>query len=153
MDATDRAIVGHLLTDGRATYQQVGDVVGLSAPAVKRRVDQLLARGEIAGFTALIDPAALGWDVEAYVEIIYAGNVSTTQLARDLHDIPEIVGLWTVSGEADALAHVVCADMAAIERTVIRIRTVANVARTRTMFVMSRVFERPRTDSPRVPAG
>lgn len=146
MDATNRAITAHLLRDGRATYQQLGDAVGLSAPAAKRRVDQMLARKEIAGFTALIDPASLGWDILAYVEIIYAGNVSTSQLRRDLQDIPEIVGVWTVSGEADALAHVMAADMAAVERTVTLIREVPNVTRTRTMFVMSRVFERPRTD-------
>ena len=78
MDELNRRIIEHLLRDGRATYQQIGATVGLSAPAVKRRVDQLVARGEIAGFTALIDPQSLGWDIEAYVEIIYTGNVSTT---------------------------------------------------------------------------
>ena len=146
MDDLNRRIIEHLLRDGRATYQQIGDSVGLSAPAVKRRVDQLVARGEIAGFTALIDPQSLGWDIEAYVEIIYTGNVSTTHMKRDLQDIPEIVGLWTVSGEADALAHVMARDMDAIERTVTLIREVPNVTRTRTVFVMSRVFERPRTE-------
>ena len=65
---------------------------------------------------------------------------------RDLQDIPEIVGLWTVSGEADALAHVMARDMDAIERTLTLIREIPNVTRTRTVFVMSRVFERPRTE-------
>lgn len=146
MDAVNRRITEHLLRDGRATYQQIGDAVGLSAPAVKRRVDQMVARGEIAGFTALIDPQALGWDLEAYVEVIYSGNVVTSRLTRELEDLPEVVGLWTVSGEADALVHVMAADMAAIERTVTAIRKVPNVTRTRSLFVMSRVFERPRTE-------
>ena len=146
MDDLNRRIIEHLLRDGRATYQQIGDSVGLSAPAVKRRVDQLVARGEIAGFTALIDPQALGWDLEAYVEVIYSGNVVTSRLTRELEDLPEVVGLWTVSGEADALVHVMAADMAGIERTVTAIRKVPNVTRTRSLFVMSRVFERPRTE-------
>jgi DNA-binding Lrp family transcriptional regulator len=146
MDAVNRRITEHLLRDGRATYQQIGDAVGLSAPAVKRRVDLMVSRGEIAGFTALIDPQALGWDLEAYVEVIYSGNVVTSRLTRELEDLPEVVGLWTVSGEADALVHVMAADMAAIERTVTAIRKVPNVTRTRTLFVMSRVFERPRTE-------
>lgn len=147
MDAMSRRITEYLLRDGRATYQQIGDAVGLSAPAVKRRVDTMVARKEIAGFTALIDPQSLGWDLEAYVEIIYSGNVATSTLTRELQDIPEIVGLWTVSGEADALAHVMAADMSAIERTVTAIREVRNVTRTRTLFVLSRVFERPRTET------
>lgn len=145
MDSMNRSIIGHLLRDGRATFQQIGQQVGLSAPAVKRRVDQMLARKEIAGFTAVIDPASLGWDTEAYVEISYKGNVSTTRLQRDLEAIPEIVGVWTVSGDADALVHVMASNMAEIERTVERMRMFPNVDRTRSVIVMSRLFERSRS--------
>ncbi|MFI5430214.1 Lrp/AsnC family transcriptional regulator [Aeromicrobium sp. UC242_57] len=145
MDRVNREIIGHLLTDGRATYQQIGAKVGLSAPAVKRRVDQMLVRKEIAGFTALIDPASLGWDTEAYVELSYQGNVSTERLKRDLEAIPEVVGVWTITGDADALVHVMASSMAEIERTVERMREFENVDRTRSVIVMSRIFERPRT--------
>jgi DNA-binding Lrp family transcriptional regulator len=147
MDALDRAIVARLLVDGRATYQQVGSAVGLSAPAVKRRVDAMLARGEINGFTVVVDPAALGRGVEAYVELFYRGNVAPAQLSRDLAPIPEVVGVATVTGDADALVHVLAASMADVERTVERIRTTANVDKTRTAIVMSRVVERPAATS------
>lgn len=145
MDAINREIIGHLLKDGRATYQNIGNAVGLSAPAVKRRVDQMIARKQIAGFTAVIDPASLGWDTEAYVEISYQGNVSTSRLKQDLEAIPEVVGVWTVSGDADALVHIMASNMAEIEQTVERMRESANVDRTRSVIVMSRVFERPRS--------
>lgn len=145
MDSINREIIGHLLADGRATYQQIGAQVGLSAPAVKRRVDQMLARKEISGFTALIDPSSLGWDTEAYVELSYHGNVSPGRLKRDLEAIPEVVGVWTISGDADALVHVMASSMSEIERTVERMREFANVDRTRSVIVMSRIFERPRT--------
>lgn len=145
MDSINRAIVGHLLGDGRATYQQIGNAVGLSAPAVKRRVDQMLARREISGFTAVIDPASLGWDTEAYVELSYQGNVSTARMAKDLKAIPEVVGVWTVSGDADALVHVMASNMAEIERTVELMRAFPNVDRTRSVIVMSRLFERSRS--------
>lgn len=144
MDAVNRKIIGYLLADGRATYQEMGDRVGLSAPAVKRRVDQMLARKEIAGFTAVIDPASLGWDTEAYVEISYQGNVSTARLKRDLEAIPEVVGVLTISGDADALVHVMASNMAEVERTVERMREFPNVDRTRSVIVMSRIFERSR---------
>lgn len=145
MDALNRQIIGHLLKDGRATYHEIGTNVGLSAPAVKRRVDQMIARGEISGFTVLIDPASLGWDTEAYVEIYYHGNVSTDRLKRDLETIPQVVGVWTVSGDADALVHVMASNMAEIEHTVKRMRESANVDRTRSAIVMSRVLQRPRS--------
>lgn len=145
MDAVNRAIIGHLLRDGRATYHDIGTEVGLSAPAVKRRVDQMIARKEIAGFTALIDPASLGWETEAYIEIYYQGNVSTARLKKDLETIPQVVGVWTVSGDADALVHVMASNMADIETTVTSMRELANVDRTRSAIVMSRVFQRPRS--------
>ncbi|EXG81671.1 Lrp/AsnC family transcriptional regulator [Cryptosporangium arvum] len=145
MDELDRAIVAALLRDGRATYQQVGTQVGLSAPAVKRRVDQLRHRGAIAGFTAIVDPASLGWDTEAYVELSYQGNVSPARLRADLEAIPEVVGVRTITGDADALVHVMAANIAGVESTVERMRALPQVDRTRTTIVMSRLFERPRT--------
>jgi DNA-binding Lrp family transcriptional regulator len=149
VDAINRKIVGHLLRDGRATYQDIGDAVGLSAPAVKRRVDLMLARGEITGFTVRVAPEELGWEIEAYIEIFCRGNISPGTLRRDLAAIPEIVRVDTVTGEADAIVQVMAGSMADIERTVEAIRTHARVDKTRTSIVMSRVIDRP----PRPTAG
>ena len=143
MDAVNRRIIGCLLRDGRATYQEIGDEVGLSAPAVKRRIDLMLARGQIAGFTVLVDPEELGWNVEAYVELFCRGIVSPAALERELGPIPEVVRVATVTGEADALVHVMASSMAEIERTVERIRSSTRVDKTRTVIVMSRVIDRP----------
>lgn len=143
MDDLNRQIVGYLLRDGRATFQEIGAAVGLSAPAVKRRVDVMRARGEIAGFTAVVDPHVLGWEIEAYVEIFCRGNVTPEALARDLGDIPEVVEVATVTGDADAIIHVMAASMAGIEASVEQIRASGRVERTRTSVVMSRVIDRP----------
>lgn len=144
MDDLDYRILGHLLNDGRATFHAIGDLVGLSAPAVKRRVDRMRSRGDIAGFTAVIDPAALGWDTEAYVELSYRGNVSPAQLTRDLLAIPEVVGAWTITGDADALVRILASSIREVESTVERIRTIQQVDRTRTIIAMSRLLDRPR---------
>lgn len=144
MDNLDRRILGHLLKDGRATFHTIGEAVGLSAPAVKRRVDRMRSRGDITGFTVMVDRAALGWDTEAYVELSYRGNVSPAQLARDLTAIPEVVGVWTITGDADALVHILASGIGEVERTVERMREIQQVDRTRTVIAMSRLFERPR---------
>jgi DNA-binding Lrp family transcriptional regulator len=65
VDAIDGKIIGCLLLDARSTLAEIGGEVGLSAPAVKRRIDRLVASGAIRGFTALIDPDVLGWRTEA----------------------------------------------------------------------------------------
>ncbi|WP_410872547.1 Lrp/AsnC family transcriptional regulator [Nocardia sp. A7] len=145
MDDIDRRILSELLVRARASFQEIGSVVGLSAPAVKRRVDKMVASGQITGFTAQVNPAALGWTTEAYVEVYYRDNISPAELRRTLEPIPQVVGVWTIAGEADALVHVMATDMAEIEVTVERIRENARVGRTRSSLVMSRILERPRT--------
>ncbi|MFD3424969.1 Lrp/AsnC family transcriptional regulator [Nocardia fluminea] len=145
MDDIDRRVLAELLTHARASFQEIGAVVGLSAPAVKRRVDKMVASGQITGFTAQVNPAALGWKTEAYVEVYYRDNISPAELRRTLEPIPQVVGVWTIAGEADALVHVMATDMAEIEVTVERIRENARVGRTRSSLVMSRILERPRT--------
>ncbi|MGV9664045.1 Lrp/AsnC family transcriptional regulator [Nocardia niigatensis] len=145
MDELDRRILAHLLKHARASFQDIGSEIGLSAPAVKRRVDKMVAGGQITGFTAVVNPAALGWRTEAYVEVFYRDNISPAELRRSLEPIPQVVGVWTIAGEADALVHVIATDMAEIEATVERIRENARVGRTRSNIVMSRLLERPRT--------
>lgn len=145
MDSVNREIIGILLADGRATFQEIGRQVSLSAPAVKRRVDLMVARGEISGFTAVINPAALGWNTEAYIELYYDGNVLKSELEANLSTIPEVVGVWSVSGDADALVHVMAGSMAELEDTIELIRTNAKMNRTRSSIVLSRVFERARS--------
>jgi DNA-binding Lrp family transcriptional regulator len=142
VDAIDRGVVGCLLRDGRATYAEIGEQVGLSAPAAKRRVDRLLAAGAIRGFTALVDPAALGWTTEAYVEVYCRGIVSPDDLRRCVEQVPEVVSACTVTGAADALLQVLAEDVRSLERAIERVRDEPNVDHTETVIVLSRLLDR-----------
>jgi DNA-binding Lrp family transcriptional regulator len=144
MDALDQSVLSCLLRDGRATYAEIGDVVGLSAPAVKRRVDRLRGTGAIRGFTALVDPAALGWTTEAYVEVYCKGTVAPEALRASLETVPEVVGACTVSGSPDALVHMLASDVKQLERALERVRDEPNVDHTRSAIVLSRLIDRPR---------
>ncbi len=145
MDDIDTGVIGCLLRDGRATYAQIGAEVGLSAPAVKRRVDRLRATGAIRGFTAVVDPQALGWTTEAYVEVYCKGTVAPRELRRSLERVPEVVGACTVSGSADALLHMLATDISQLERAIERVRDEHNVDHTRSVIVLSRLLDRPRS--------
>ena len=144
MDAIDQQILGCLLRDGRATYAEIGAEVGLSAPAAKRRVDRMRASGAIRGFTALVDPAALGWTTEAYVEVYCKGTVSPQELRQSLERVPEVVGACTVSGAADALLHVLASDVRHLDRALERVRDERNVDHTESIIVLSRLIDRAR---------
>ncbi|WP_433870349.1 Lrp/AsnC family transcriptional regulator [Saccharopolyspora sp. CA-218241] len=142
MDALDQRIVSHLVADARASYAEIGAGVGLSAPAVKRRVDKLLDSGVLRGFTAVVDPEALGWGTEAFVEVHCHGNVPTGRLRAGLDPLPEVVAAYTVSGNADAIVHLRAADIHHLEQAMERLRAVEFVRRTVSTVVLSRLLER-----------
>ena len=142
IDELDRHIVAELLEDGRLSLAELGERVNLSSPAVKRRVDRLRATGVITGFTALVDPGALGQNTEAFVEVHCAANMSPSALRETLAHEPEVVAAYTVSGDADALVHVRATDVAHLEATVERIRANPEIARTKTIIVLSRLIAR-----------
>ncbi len=144
MDAIDHRVIGCLLRDGRATYAEIGAEVGLSAPAAKRRVDRLRASGAIRGFTVVVDPSALGWTTEAYVEVYCQGTVSPQDLRRSLERVPEVVGACTVSGAADALLHMLAVDIRHLEQAMERVRDEPNVDHTESVIVLSRLIDRGR---------
>ncbi|GLW97862.1 AsnC family transcriptional regulator [Microtetraspora sp. NBRC 16547] len=141
LDGLDRAIIGVLMEDARATYAAIGAQVGLSAPAVKRRVDRLLASGAITGFSARVEPSALGWTTEAYVELFCRGKTSPAEIGVAIARHPEVVSACTVTGEADALLHIRATDVRDVERVIERIAAEPFVVRTKSAIVLSRLIE------------
>jgi DNA-binding Lrp family transcriptional regulator len=141
-DELDKRIVAALVADARATYAEIGEAVGLSAPAVKRRVDKLLAAGAIIGFSANVDPSAIGWTTEAYVELFCRGKTSPADIRAAVGKHPEVIDACTVTGEADALLHIMAADVRHFEQVVERIAAEPFVVRTRSVIVLSRLVHR-----------
>lgn len=142
MDSLDQQIVARLVANARSSYADIGSVVGLSAPAVKRRVDRLLEAGVLRGFTAVVDPGALGWGTEAFIEVHCSGNVSPARIRAGLASLPEVVAAYTVSGAADAIVHLRATGIAHLEATLERLRAVDFVARTVSTVVLSTLLER-----------
>ncbi|WP_089154866.1 Lrp/AsnC family transcriptional regulator [Micromonospora sp. NBS 11-29] len=143
IDAVDQRIIALLVADARASYADIGSRVSLSAPAVKRRVDRLRATGVIRGFTAVVDPAAVGWTTEAFVELFCAGRTTPAQIGAAVRRHPEVVGAYTVSGEADALVHLRAADISHLEEALERLRAESFVTSSRSTIVLSRLVESP----------
>ncbi|WP_143660567.1 Lrp/AsnC family transcriptional regulator, partial [Streptomyces fradiae] len=69
LDDLDRKILSALVDNARRSFVEIGQEIGLSPAAVKRRVDRMRDAEVITGFTAVVRPSALGWRTEAYVEV------------------------------------------------------------------------------------
>jgi DNA-binding Lrp family transcriptional regulator len=142
MDDTDRKIVALLQSDARRSFQDIGAHVGLSAPAVKRRVDRLRADGVVRGWTAVVDAEAFGWHTHAFVELFCEGRMAASEVRQAVEDHPEVAAAYTVAGQASAILHVRAGDTKHLEQALERIRNAAGVTGTRTQVVLSTLFER-----------
>jgi DNA-binding Lrp family transcriptional regulator len=143
LDEVDKRIIASLVSDARASYAEIGAIVSLSAPAVKRRVDRLRSAGVIRGFTAVVDPAAIGWTTEAFVELFCTGRTTPAQIAVAAKRHPEVVGAYTISGRADALVHLRAADIGHLEQALERLRAEPFITSTHSMIVLSRLVDSP----------
>lgn len=139
----DRRILALLQADGRRPLADIGREVGLSTPAVKRRVDRMEASGVIRGYAAVIDAARLGLGIEAIAEVYCAERTAPADVLATVEGIPEVVSAVTVSGEPDAVLRVQVGDVRHLERVIEALRRRPNVVRTRTMLVLSVLVDRP----------
>jgi DNA-binding Lrp family transcriptional regulator len=137
LDGLDHKILALLAEDGRASYASLGKAVGLSTAATKRRVDRLRNQGAIRRFAAEISPAALGWTIEAFVELYCEGRVPPDQMRQLVATIPEVADAYTVTGEADGILLVRAEDASHFERVLGVIRNHPGVSRTRSAIVLS----------------
>ena len=97
LDAIDRHILRELAHDGRVSFRELGERVGLSAPAVTDRVRRLEREGVISGYQAVIDPCAFGFPMLVVVRVHSAGPraAGIDELARNM---PEVVECHRVTG-------------------------------------------------------
>ena len=140
MEETDRAIVAALSQDGRLSYTDLADKVGLSVSAVHQRVRRLEQRGVIKGYYARIDHEALGLPLTAFVAIRPLDASQPDDAPDRLAKLPEIEACYSVAGEDFYLLLVRVESPAGLERLLQEIRTAANVT-TRTTVVLSTPYE------------
>jgi DNA-binding Lrp family transcriptional regulator len=143
IDLIDQRIIALLRDDARRSFRDVGERVGLSAPAVKRRVDRLEASGVITGYTALLSPESLGWTTHGVVSLFCEGRMSADEVRQGVSALPEVTAAYTVAGQASAMLHVHARDTQHLEETLERLRGIPGVTATQTQVVLSALFERP----------
>ena len=142
LDATDRTILDLLAENARRTLGDIGERVGLSAPAVKRRIDRLEAAGVILGYTTRVNHAKLGRPLEAFTELRFSGDARVDAIAAIADDIAEVEAVFTIAGDPDALAWIRVSDVHELKRVIDRLRNSGHVIGTKTLIVLG-------TSSPR----
>ena len=133
LDRIGRKILAALQENARIPLSRIGEIVGLSAPAVAERVKKLEEAGVIKGYHARIDPVAMGRSVSAFIHLTTDARhyPAVKSLAADM---PQISSCHHISGDASFILHVCVGDLSALESLVDRL---SPFGQTRTAIVLS----------------
>jgi len=136
----DRQILRLLSQDGRMSFTDLGRATGLSTSAVHQRVRRLEQRGVIRGYTAVIDPDAIGLPLTAFVSVTPLDPAAPDDVPERLAGLSEIEACHSVAGDENYILKVRVPTPGDLEGLLSRIRAAAGVT-TRTTIVLSTPYE------------
>lgn len=136
IDKIDRMIVGALVDDARISWRELADRVHLVPSSVADRVRRLEERGVVLGYTARVDPTAMGRSVRAVVDVSLAPGVDPDDFEADLATRDEVSLAMYVTGPADYTLVVDCAGAAGLDTFVRWLKAGGRVARTESKVVL-----------------
>jgi DNA-binding Lrp family transcriptional regulator len=133
MDDIDKKIIQILKQDGRATYGEIGKVVGLSEGAVRKRIKDLINSGVIKKFTLKL---SLSEGAEAIALVSINPSIPTSEISAKLLKIPNVDTVYEVTGEYDIAAIICAMSIAEVNECIEKIRKIEGVIKTNTMIVL-----------------
>lgn len=140
LEPLDQAIATELAADGRCSFTDLAERVGLSVSAVHQRVRRLESRGVIRGYTARLDGEQIGLPLTALISLTPNDPAAPDDYPQRLEHITEIESCYSVAGDESYILLVRVASPRALEDLLRRIRESAKVS-TRTTVVLSTPFE------------
>ena len=140
LDDTDKLLLEHLQQDGAMAYQELGNLVGLSASSVNERLRKMRAKGVLRRLTAEIDPSCLGLDMLAFVLVVVESDESGFKSA--MSECPEVLECHHITGEFSYLLKLRLENASALERFLAtRLKAQKGIGRTHTLIALSSAKE------------
>ena len=133
MDEKDKQILKILKSDGRASYGAIGDKIGLSEGAVRKRIKILADTGVIRKFTVRI---GISEGTEAITLVATNPTSPTQEVARRIGDIPNVETIYEVTGEYDIVVVISGINVIEVNECIEKIRRVEGIMKTNTMIVL-----------------
>jgi Lrp/AsnC family leucine-responsive transcriptional regulator len=141
IDDIDRKILDLLQRDARMTNAAIAAEVGLTGPSVFERIRKLEQRGVIRGYTAQVDPAALGKPLTAFIRLVAGFDERYEQGIQEISRDPDVLEMYSVAGEDCYLIKTHASNPGDLQALINRVRAKITVLRSVTMIVMSAVKE------------
>lgn len=142
LDDTDSRLLAEVQKDATLTAEALGARLGLSASQAGRRRQRLEAEGYITGYGARVNPGKVGLAVQAFVQVQMASHDPKAAAAFStlVSTRAEVISAWTLTGEADYLLRVWCADLPGLNRLIHQVLLPhPSVARVQSQIVMDQL--------------
>lgn len=133
-DELDKRIIEMMCSSSQGSYRQLAKQLGVHPTTLIQRVKNLENMGVIKGYRAKIDYVAMGYDYTGLVHI-YSDDVVAVE--KELVNIPEVVAVYDVTGESDAVVLVTCLNRDEFSAAVKRINSIKGVTKTNTSVVLN----------------
>jgi DNA-binding Lrp family transcriptional regulator len=152
IDRVDTKILHALAQDGRMSWRDLADRIGLSLTPTLRRVRRLEEAGIISGYSARFDEQRLGFGITMYVMVTLERQTEETLkvFERRVADVPEVMSCYLMTGEADYVLRIVVPDLPSYQRFMLDVLTrIPGVSRIQSGLAIKPVFQRAAPPIPR----
>lgn len=144
LDSLDFKILEHLLVNGRASWAELANILGLSAPSTAERVKKLEERGVIRGYQVNLNYKLLDYSVTAFISISLSHPKHMSGFLKAIDDFAEVEECHHVAGEDDYLLKIRCKDMESLDKFLNeKLKILPGISRTRTTIALSSSKESP----------
>lgn len=139
MDKIDLKILSLLARDGRASFRELGDAIGLSSNAAAERYRRLVGDKAIRHVRASVNPAALGRSLEVQIDVKLRPDTSAAQFEAALRKLPQVTGATLMTGSYDYAVRVACSDRDELVRVTEALRSSAGAQDTYSRLVLREI--------------
>ncbi|MET0279721.1 MAG: Lrp/AsnC family transcriptional regulator [Steroidobacteraceae bacterium] len=143
LDEQDLKILQQLSQDAKTSYVQLGQLVGLTGPAVHGRVRKMEKGGVIRRYGIEVDYSVIGLPVTAFVRV-QTGKTSCRDAGRLVSKYEEVIECHTVAGEDDLLLKTRTATPLDLQNLLDKLKTEGLIEKSISVFVLETQFERVR---------
>jgi DNA-binding Lrp family transcriptional regulator len=143
IDELDARLIAALREQPRVGLLEVSRRLGVARGTVQARLAKLEARGVITGYGPEVDPAAMGYAIQAFV-LLELAQGRLAEAVETLERAPEVLEADAISGSQDLLCRVVARDTEHLQDLVNRLLSTPAIRRSTSHIVLSRQVP-PRT--------
>lgn len=145
LDRTDLKLLAELSRNGRVSWRELAEIVGLSLTPTLRRVRQLEASGYITGYSAHLDESRLAGGMSVFVSVTLEKQSQDVidRFEREVAAIPQVMSCFLMTGDADYILRVVAEDLAGYQSMLTSTLTkIPGVAHIKSSFALKTVLNR-----------